>query len=137
MVHKQFTWAPPWVVAMILINILVLILAYYLRKKCDVTYALHADVRRKYRMRIVYKSLITLALFFCIPVVAALNGDVAIVVAVIAFFVAVIVLVVGNSPLKVTAHKDGMFWIRGCSEVFLDSLAEENMSRGQLQDGWQ
>jgi hypothetical protein len=33
-----------------------------------------------------------------------------------------IALFVGNSPLRVVDHRDGLFWVKGFSQEYLDGL---------------
>ena len=124
MTRKRFDWAAPWVALLILVNVIVLLLVYFLvRKKCFLTFGLHPSVRRKYRNRLLLKALIAIALFFAIPVTAAIESTAAIVVAAVLFIVAVVSLFIGNSPLRVVRYREGKFWIKGFSDEYLASIA--------------
>jgi hypothetical protein len=122
---KSLTWCPPFVFIFFLFCGLLSILLYFiLRKSCHVTYGLSPAVQRKYRTRLIVKSLIAAALFVALPLTAGFDDTVS-TVTIVLFLVAVIVLLVGNSPLSITNHQKGEFWISGCSSEFLSRIAGE------------
>jgi hypothetical protein len=129
MINKKFVWSPRWIWALFLVNPLIwFAVDLVARKKCDLTFALHRDLRRLYRRRIVYKLLVIIAIYLSIASAAwtkATDWQTAMIVGAVIFGPSLLVLLIGNSPLMVTAHKAGKFWIRGCSEEFRDSFAEE------------
>jgi hypothetical protein len=63
-----------------------------------------------------------IALLLAIPLSVALDSGIAIAIAVVLFLVSVVSLFIGNSPLTVTKHREGMFWIRGFSPEYLASF---------------
>lgn len=124
MQHKWFEWCSPWVALSVLISVCITVVLYFvLRKRCELTFGLSPEIRRKYRTRIAIKLLITIGLFFAIVAAAAAENDALIGLSVLLFFVAIIVLLVGNSPLRVTSYRDGEFYIKGCSAEFLAQLS--------------
>lgn len=122
---KTLTWCPPYVFAFVLLGGLIVIVAYFLvRKRCNVTYGISAQTQRKYKTRLIVKSLIALGLFVSLPLTAGLN-DTASTVMVILFILSIVALLLGNSPLSITKHKKGEFWISGCSKEFLARIPDE------------
>ncbi len=120
MVSKQFTWCSPWWGLLILLSGLLLIIVYFLvRKKCTLTFGLDPSVKRKYRNRTLFKTVIAVGLFFAIPVVAGTNSTPAIAAALVLFLLAIVSLLIGNTPLSVANYRNGEFWLRGCSKEFL------------------
>jgi hypothetical protein len=123
LVRKQFDWCPPWVAILIIVNLLILIVVYFLvRKRCLLTFGLDPRVRKGYRRRMLLKIAAAILLFLAIPVVSALeaNGSpIATIIVLVLFLVAVVSIFIGNSPLSVAKHQKGMFWIKGFSKDFL------------------
>jgi hypothetical protein len=121
---KQYVWCPPWVLALILLNVLILLIGYLAtRKKCVLTFGLHPDVRRKRRNRLFVKLAVVLLFAGLIAVAVAFDNSDLIAVAGVLFGVALIVALIGNAPLRVVKHDNGRFWIRGCSAEFLRRAA--------------
>jgi len=124
--RKVFAWCSPWVALTILISLCVTVILYFvLRKSCEVTFGLHPAVRAKYRNRLIFKLLLTVGLLLAIPMLAAAESEAILGVAVLMFLVSFIALLIGNSPLSVAKYGDGRFWIKGCSQEFLDDLVGE------------
>ncbi len=122
---KSLTWCPPYVFIFFLFCGLLSILMYFiLRKQCSVTYGLSAEVRRKYRTWLIVKSLIAVALFVALPLTAGFDDTVS-TAAIVLFLVSVIAVLVGNSPLSITNHQKGEFWISGCSSEFLSRIEDQ------------
>ncbi|MDB5347742.1 MAG: hypothetical protein JWP89_6119 [Schlesneria sp.] len=120
---KSLTWCPNYVFVFFLFCGLLSILLYFLlRKQCSVTYGLSAEVQRKYRTRLLVKSLIVVALFVALPLTAGFDQAVS-TIAIVLFLISVIALLLGNSPLSITNHQKGEFWISGCSSEFLSRIA--------------
>jgi hypothetical protein len=120
---KSLTWCPHYVFVFFLFCGLLSILLYFvLRKSCSITYGLSAEVQRKYRTRLIVKSLIAVALFVALPLTAGFDETVS-TVAIVLFLISVVVLLVGNSPISVTNHQKGEFWISGCSSEFLSRIS--------------
>ena len=121
---KAFTWYPRWVLALILLNLLIMLIAYLITKKtCILLYGLSPEVRARIRNRVAIKILITLALLCVAIALTASDHASASLVAWLLFAVSLIVALLGNSTLWVVKHKDGVFWIRGCSDEFLARIA--------------
>jgi hypothetical protein len=120
--RKRYIWYPSWLLLLLFVGGLPLVLILYLvtRKECLLTFALHPDVRKRYRNRLIVKALVAMALFGAMVFFA--QSD-AFVVLIALFLISLLVLAADNSPLRVAKHRDGMFWIRGCSKEFLASIA--------------
>jgi len=128
----QIAWTPPWVFALILVNIIVVLVVMLLtQKKAKITYSLSAAGRgRIVRRRIIGLLLLAAAVgavAFCIlqadvpdwaSVTIGLLG-------VVSFIASLIVLLMAN-PIKALKHKDGWFRIKGCSGEFLSTLPQHD-----------
>jgi len=118
--QRRLSWCPPIVGLLILLSGLLLILVYFIaRKQCMITFGLSPAIRKKYRNRRIFKIIAVIVLFFALPFTAAIDSTAVIVTVFILFLVAVISLFIGNSPLAITKHRKGEFWISGCSKEFL------------------
>ena len=125
MLSKTFDWCSPWVALLILLNVLVLIVVYFIvRKKCTLKFGLHSSIRKRYRKRVLIKSVVAIVLFIAIPFSAA--GDVAAlpIMLLVLFIAAIVSFFIGRSPLGVAKYRDGMFWIKGCSPEFLANIEQ-------------
>jgi hypothetical protein len=121
--QRRLSWCPPIVGLLILMSGLLLILVYFIvRKQCMITFGLSPAVRKKYRNRRIFKIIAVIVLFFALPFTAAIDSTAVIVTVFILFLVAVISLFIGNSPLAITNHRKGEFWISGCSKEFLSHV---------------
>ena len=119
LVRKSFRWCSPWVLPLILVNPLLLLLAYFiLRKKCSLTFGLHPSVRQKYRRRVLFKVAAVFATFFAVLVSAVKGWDAAWFTSMVLGMSSVVALSIGNSPLKAVKYRQGMFWIKGFSPTF-------------------
>ena len=126
MVRKVYYWCSPLVCILIFLSPLILILAYFIaRKRCNLTFGLHPDVRRKYRNRMLVKLLAFVALLTAIPFAEAVSSSLLLPIVIVLFLIALISIFIGNSPLSVTGHHRGDFSINGCSREFLASLGPE------------
>ena len=130
---KTLSWCPRWVLVLIVLNVLIMLVAYFITcKKCLLTFGLSPEVRRKYRNRLIAKSAIAIALL-CVTVIAAsLNYQSMAIVTGILFAVALVVALLGNAPLSIVKHQKGTFWIRGCSDEFLNRLDRRQGNSPQL-----
>jgi hypothetical protein len=121
---KTLTWCPPYVFAFIVFGGLLLIIVYFIvRKRCELTYVLSAAVRQQYLNWLIVKSLIAVAMLFVLPLAVEFSDTVSVVVVVL-FLLSVIALFLGNSPLAITKHQKGEFWVSGCSTKFLSRIPE-------------
>lgn len=122
---KNYTWCTPLVALLFLVSGLIAIIVYFIiRKHCTITFGLSPEKRKMYRHRIIFKSIATVALFCAIPIAAANDNAPLIATVVILFIIALISLLVGNSPLTISSHRNGEFWVGGCSKEFLARLAQ-------------
>ena len=121
--QRRLSWCPPIVGLLILLSGLFLILVYFIvRKHCTITFGLSPAIRRKYRNRRIFKIIAVIVLFFALPFTAAIDSIAVVITVFILFLVAVVSLFIGNSPLAITKHRKGEFWISGCSKEFLTHI---------------
>jgi hypothetical protein len=125
MVRQIFYWAPTAAAVLILCGLPGWIAYAYMRKRCTITYAMHRSVRNRYRIRFVDKLLVMFALLVSIPFIGTyVDSPLAVVAVVIAFFVSLVVLVLGNRPISVKNHMNGKFWFKGCSPEYLAAVTQ-------------
>jgi hypothetical protein len=114
---------------LILLSGLFLILVYFVvRKKCTLTFGVLPTLKQKYRNRRIFKIVTAIALFFALPFSAALDSTPVILVVLVLFIISIVSLFFGNSPLAITKHVKGEFWITGCSKEFLATLQSQTTS---------
>ena len=124
LIRKRFDWCSPWIAFSIALGAPILILVYFIaRKKCSLTFGLHPHLRRKYRRRMVFKVVATIALFFAIPFSATFDAIAVLIIVMVLFLVALVSLFFGNSPLSVVKYRKGAFWVKGFSREFLAEFA--------------
>jgi hypothetical protein len=127
--RKRMTWMPSWVWLLLLVHLIVLIIVgLCVQKKAWLTYSMTKGVRKGYIWR-VGVSLIALIGGMALGMAGLVNmraswGWPAVAVGGVMFLGGAIVAACFHSPLRVTRHRDGEFWIKGCSPEFLDSLDE-------------
>lgn len=121
LVEKRFYWCSPIVGLLIVVSGLLLMLVYFVaRRKCLLTFGLQPKLRRKYRRRVIVKTVAVIGLFFAIPVSA--ESEVLMLTVLVLFLIAVVSLFFGNSPLSVVKYRDKAFWIAGFSEEYLAEM---------------
>ena len=125
MQRRRLSWCSPFLGLLILISGLLLIVLYFvLRKHCTLTFGLSPAVRNRYRNRRIFKGVAAIVLFFSLPVASAFDSTAVIATVLVLFLVAFISLFIGNSPLTVLKHRNGEFWISGCSRDFLSRVQQ-------------
>jgi len=123
--QRRLSWCPPIVGLLILLSGLILIIVYFIiRKRCRITFGLSPAIRRKNRNRRIFKIGSAIILFFALPFAAAIDSTLIIVMAFVLFLVSIVLIFVGNSPLTITKHNKGEFWIFGCSKEFLSRFMQ-------------
>jgi hypothetical protein len=123
---KEFTWCSPLVSLLILVSGPLLILVYYVaRKRCYLNFGLSEQMQRRYRNRFIAKIATVCVLFVALPMTAAVGDGVGMIVLLL-FLAAVVSLFFGNSPLAITKHSNGEFWMAGCCPGILNRIESEN-----------
>lgn len=126
MKQRRLSWCSPIVGLLILLSGLLLILVYFvLRKRCAITFGVSRAVRRRFRIVRIVKIVAVIVLFFALPLTAAIDNTVVSMTVLVLFLAAVVSLFLGNSLLTVTNHRQGEFWISGCSKEFLTHFETE------------
>lgn len=130
----RITWAPPWVFALILINILVvLIVMLIIQKKAKITYSLCSAGREKITRRRNIGFVLLILGIGAMGYGFTSKGDpswpamVAGLLGIASFLTSLVMLVIAN-PIKVRKYKDGWFSIKGCSKDFLATLPHTQSS---------
>jgi len=132
---RTLSWCSPFIGLLILLSGLVLILAYFLvRKKCTITFGMAPEKWHGYRLRRRITFVAAAALFFALLFAAGLDSTPLIIVVFVLFLVAIISLFLGNSPLAITKHRNGEFWISGCSRLFLERITSESQQGASAVD---
>lgn len=125
-VTRKLYWAPPWIIALILINLLVVLIVYMvMRKECRITYYINKQHKNR--------RLINLAIgcgLFVFGVVGFFGGIVfesglfALGSALI-WLASIVFLVIVGKVISVTKYKDDEFWIKGVCQEYLDEVRAE------------
>jgi hypothetical protein len=126
-VTKTLQWCTPLVYLTILINVVVLLIVYFIvRKQCQITYSIGAAARaRKTRNVLISTAVFVGSVLLCIFLFANDWIGVGLLFVVIAF-AGLIAIAFSARDLAAIKHKDGQFWIKGCGPEFLASLASDH-----------
>lgn len=124
----KIAWTPPWVYALIIVNLIVLVIvSLIVQKKAQITYSLGSRARSRIVMR---RSIGWILLLVCIGLfgagVMAQTDEamgITLTAAIVSLIASLILFVIAN-PVKVVKFKDGWFRIKGCSPEFLDTLPQ-------------
>lgn len=120
---KEFHYCSPWVYLLLLLNLIVLLVVYFVvRKSCSVGFGLAPEIRQKYKKRFLYKCLFAAVSVTVFVVSAILEFPIGVVVGGVASLIALFLSVVGNLKFRVTGHEGGTFSFKGCSRDFLDQV---------------
>lgn len=131
MIRRELTWCSPWVGLLFLVSGPLLILIYFVaRKRCSITYGLSPEIRKRISTRSWAKFLAMCSFLIATVVIATIDSNHWIIAAALPatfllFLFFVVALFVGNSPLRVVKHRNGMFWIKGLQSDCLARLPLE------------
>ncbi|QEG33280.1 hypothetical protein Pr1d_05410 [Bythopirellula goksoeyrii] len=127
--HWDLPYIPKWLVIVMLISPFLLIIApFVVRRRCRLKAGLSKSVGRNYLLLKFFGA--SLILFsFLGSLLGILLGSSDIVMftlgfAPIFFWVGFAILILFASPLRVIRQDDDLFWVKGCSVTFLESLKE-------------
>lgn len=124
--RKLFTWAPPWIYVLILVNLIVLLIVLAcVQKKARVTFSMSPAIARRYATRGWLAALGILGGIGGIVAGAAMDQGSS---QGVAIFGGILLLLTGLvfctllRPLKVKGFRDGWFQIKGCHPDYLDLI---------------
>lgn len=105
----------------ILINILVLIIVYFVaRKKIDLSFSLCENCLIPYKRKRMVAALFWLATILSVVAGIALESSEFIIVFVILLIAAIVMNIVAGLPLRPSGHSKGLFTIKGAKQPFFD-----------------
>lgn len=125
---KTLIWTPPWVYALIIVNLLIAaIVATIIQKKAKVTYSLGREARASINKKV---GICLLMLFgavgaIVVAFVQSNSGDSsfgALIITAVVLLIGSLVMMILTNPIKVSGYRDGWFQVKGCSPEFLDSI---------------
>jgi hypothetical protein len=124
---REFGWCPAWAAALgyVVLGPFGLIIAYKLQPKCRLIYAVSRSVRRRYIWRAVFAAFALLVSILAIPVGVSLSVMPLWIGGLVGVVLATTILLFSMTPLKVARRDGDLFWVRGCSPQFLQSVANE------------
>jgi len=128
MVFTNLYWTPNSVAPWGLLGGLPLIFSYMVgREICSITFGLHPTIRRRKIFFTILKLIASMSLLAGSVCLAATDSRSSLIEPAmwgffILFLVSVVLIFVGNKPLRVVKYQAGMFWIKGFSQEYLDSL---------------
>jgi hypothetical protein len=151
MVRVSLFWCSPWVAILALGGLLVIPALFLQGRRFTVTCGMIPSVRRLYRIGRICKTaavigcfvtlLLTGAVFvgmFVFYPSAVLDIGPAVIGKGVMFVLAVgsgsgfVSLLIGNWPLSLAKHRQGMFWVDGCSEEYLARFEGETASDSRV-----
>jgi len=131
MVSKDLTWCSPWIGLLFFISGPLLIIIYFVaRKQCSITFGLSSEIRKRNSRRGFAKFAAMVAFLVATVGIATIDSNhwiisAAFPVTFLLFLVSVVALFVGNSPLSIVKHRNGMFWIKGLRPELIAQLPLE------------
>jgi len=125
MERRILHWCPLWVFILMFVGPFVGFVLYaILRQKCLITFGMSKTAKRPYWIRVGIASFLMVAAAAGVVIGAKMKMGAIILGSVVLVPVAIIIMLVGNSPLSAARYDNGRFWIKGCSPAFLASLKE-------------
>lgn len=128
MILANLTWSPQSNGIWIVIGLPALLFAYFVNRDiCAITYGLNRGARIK-NVSLIILKLLAIPGFFALGMMFAINTSrfwlvsASMWVSFLLSLASLIALFVGNSPLRVVDHRDGMFWVKGFCKEYLDGL---------------
>jgi hypothetical protein len=123
MERRILHWCPFWVfVLMFVAPFIGFVLYAILRKKCLITYGMSKAAKRPYWIRVGIACALMIAAAVGVLIGAKLKMGAILLCSVLLVPVAIIVMLVGNTPFSAIKYVDGKFWIKGSSPEFLARL---------------
>lgn len=125
MIRAGVYWFSPWYMLVFLLSGPLFLFAYmFARRKCVITYGLDPAIRKKMWRRTAMKWLAAIVFLGAAIVVwdtTQFQGAIA-VACLVLFALAAAMILLGNSPLRVSRYREGVFWLEGCPPEYLSSL---------------
>lgn len=126
-------WSPPLLALSFLVcGLLGVVLYFGFRQRCYIRVYYSQGLRRRYALSFAIRLLI---------VTAIIGGSIALctlafapVELAILSMASLLLLLFGNSPIRIKKFESGKFWIAGCSKEYLQRLSDMNF-RGQFKRG--
>lgn len=126
MLRKTYYWCPPLVLLLALVNLVLLAIVYFIvRKKCELSFGLDPHLRAKYRNRVVMKTLALVGLLVALPFAIATDRDILWMGVLFLLIVVVVWCCFGNAPLRIVKSKNARFWVKGVSPECLERIERE------------
>ena len=128
MIFANLGWAPKSVGLWALLGTPFLIVAHFAnRELCTITYGLNRRQRIKnvvYTIAKILSSAGLLAATIGLSIIPSNDRFITplIWITFILFLASIVIIFIGNSPLRVVEYRDGLFWVKGFSQEFLDDL---------------
>lgn len=131
--HEYRTWDLPWIPGWLKFIMLVapaflLFTPFVVRRRCYLKAGLSPGVRFRFFLLKLAAGLLILGSLFVPIACAALDLENGLLFAVvlfpISFWGGFVILILFSSPLSIGKHEGDLFWVRGCSPVFLESLRD-------------
>jgi len=129
-ISKKLTWAPKWILLLILVNMLILLVVYFIvRKVLAVDFGLCAQCNRTIRKKRLITAgawLATVALFVGSYLA---NSELVFIVALLMFLAALIMAILHAQPLRLKRYRKPWFYVVGMEPSYLDRVrAQLNQS---------
>lgn len=115
-----------WIVFFLFGPLLLLFSPIIVRRRCMLKAGVSKEVRRRYLLLKVAMLLLGVSPLVLVAVAIDLRSEDLLLSlgfpGVVVVYVAAFVFIYHTTPLKVVREEDGLYWIKGCSIEFLDSL---------------
>ncbi len=98
--------------------------------------ALSAQLKAKYRTRLICKIAIAVGLVLLLVAIARFGWVPLNLLLMTLIVVAIVVACIGNEPLKIVKHQRGFFWVKGFSPEYLLAVEEGRIESGSEAESW-
>ncbi len=128
MIFTNLYWRPNSIGVWWILGPLPLLIAYMAGgEQCAITYGMAPPIYWRRVYRVLIKILVTIALFAATLFFAVSESrnrliGLAMVASFILFLISFVAIFFGNSAMRVVRHENQLFWIKGISQEYLDSL---------------
>ena len=124
-VRKKLYWAPSWVWIFILINLIILAIAYFItRKRIEVVYYIDRNIRTNLRINATVGVLLFVGGFVGVIAGGVMETPLLLIGGIIAVIAGLVMVAIYGNTIKPVAHKDGIFRLKGFGDEFLQVVRE-------------
>ena len=124
-VRKKLYWAPTWVWLFILLNLIILAIAYFIaRKRIEVVYYIDRNIRTNLRIKLTVGLLLFVAGFVGVIAGGVMDTPPLLLGGIVVVIAGLVMVALYGNAIKPVGHKDGIFRLKGFGGEFLQVVRE-------------